>query len=179
MESRGFERDFLAGGIAFDPHRGIRGAVAIRIPEGFGVNEEIFEKWRGFGQVNGVVAGYRIFPELLAPGRIFTEGTEDAIFGVFEEGVTLIGEEGIEDGFHGHYFASIFNVRRWNDSSTFWPVFALVRSISQPCAASCSCRSFGISHRSVRSALFKSRSDGTLAAVSEMRSLRARASSRV
>src|SRR5579864_5010591 len=132
MESGRFEVHIAAGGVALDPDGRIRGAFAVRIPESFGINQEIFEERRSFGKTNRFIASQGAFPEILAPFWKFADGVKGAVAGVFEEGIALSGEKRFEDRVCSHYLPSIFRVRREKAASTFSPVLALVRMISQP-----------------------------------------------
>src|ERR1700723_3199543 len=132
MERSRFELHLAARGVALDPDGRIRRAFAVRIPECFGIDQEILEEGRSFAETNRFIASNGSFPEILTPFWIFADGMEDAVSGVFEEGIALNVEERFEDRVCSHHLPSISKVRHENAASTFSPVLALVRMISQP-----------------------------------------------
>ena len=85
MERSRFELHLASRGVAFDPDGRIRGAFTVRVPESFGINQEILEERGSFGETNRFIAREGAFPEILAPFWIFADGMEGAVAGVFEE----------------------------------------------------------------------------------------------
>src|SRR3984893_15793078 len=103
MERSRFELHLAARGVAFDPDGRIRGAFTVRVPESFGINQEILEKRGSLGETNRFISGEGALPQVLTPLRIFADGMKDAVSGVFKEGIALNGQKTFEDRVCSHH----------------------------------------------------------------------------